>query len=278
MTMGLKSRSARVLVFTFLLLVAVTTVFPLYFMVVTSFKDTADYYQHFLGLPSRPTLVNYQHLFLQFSMFRMAFNSAVVSVAMLVLSTLICSMASFIFAKLPYRGSATIFLGIVACMMVPPIVLIIPVYLMMSAFSLINNYLSLILFYTAMVIPFSIYLITSNYRMIPNELIESARLDGAGLFGIYWYVMLPLGRSIVMTLLTLNFLWAWNEFLYSLLFLQTNELRTLTVGVAVIIGRRVVDTPLLLTGLLVNSIPVLLVFTFANRYLVKGLIAGAIKG
>jgi raffinose/stachyose/melibiose transport system permease protein len=272
------SRAARACITVLLAIAALTAVFPFYFMVVTSLKLTPEYYQNLVGIPAHPTIENYGKLFRQFPVLKMALNSGIVNAGMLLASTFICSLAGFVFAKFPYPGSRQIFTGIVACMMVPPVVLIIPVYLMMSSLHLINTYASLMLFYTAMVIPFSIYLISANYRMMPDEILEAARLDGAGLFGIYRHVVLPLGKSVLLTLLTLNFLWGWNEFLYSLLFLQTNELRTLTVGVAIIIGKRVVDTPLLITGLLVNSIPVLLVFSFANKYLVRGLVAGAIKG
>jgi len=259
-------------------LVALTTVFPLYFMLSSSLKGTGEYLHNLMGLPLAPSLNNYAKLFRQFSVLHMALSSTIVNVAMLALSSVICSLAAFVFAKFPYRGSSLIYRSIISCMMIPPIVLLIPVYLMMSRMGLINNYLSLILFYTAMVIPFSIYLMVANFKMIPNELIESAMIDGAGLFGIYRHIILPLGKAVTLTLVTLNFLWGWNEFLYSLLFLQTMDLRTLTVGVAVVIGKRVVDTPLLMAGLLINSLPVLLVFGFANKFLVRGLVAGALKG
>jgi raffinose/stachyose/melibiose transport system permease protein len=258
--------------------IALTTFFPFYFMIVSSFKHVAEYYTNFMGIPLQVTFYNYIHLFTEFPVLKMAFNSFLVCSCALVFSTFIVSLAGFVFAKFPYKFSNKIFIGIVACMMVPPIVLLIPVYLLMSTMHLINNYLSLILFYIAIVIPFSLYLITANFKAIPNECLESAMIDGCGLFSLYRRIALPLGMPAIFTLLTLNFLWCWNEFLYSLLFLQTNELRTLTVGVAVIVGHRSSNMPLLFTGLLVNAIPVLLVFSVANKYLVKGLTAGAVKG
>lgn len=269
---------SRLAILFFLLLAAFTTLFPFYFMLVSSFKTKAEYYINFFSIPFDLTLQNFTALFERFNVLKMIGNSSIVNLVAIPVSTFVVTLAGFIFAKFPYKGSNTIFMLIVACMMVPPIVLIIPVYLMMSHLGLVNNYLSLIITYVCMSIPFSLYLATSNFKLIPTECIESAKIDGAGLFALYYKIALPLGKPVILTLLTLNFLSFWNEFLYSMLFLQTNETRTLTVGVATIIGRYTVDMPLLFTGLLVNTIPVLIVFIFAQKYFVKGLTAGAVKG
>ena len=275
---SIKLNFIKAIIFIFLLAMTVSAIFPFYFMIVSSFKKTGEYFLNFFGLPQAPVLDNYKKLFEQFPVIKMVFYSTIVCAAALVASIFIITLAGFIFAKFPYKWSNHIFIAIVACMMVPPIILVIPVYILMSSLHLINNYLSLILFYTAIVIPFSLYLITSNFKSVPNECLESAMIDGCSLFGLYRRIVLPLGKPAVLTLMTLNFLWFWNEFLYSLLFLQTNELRTLTVGVAVIIGKRTSEMTLLYTGLFVNSIPVLIVFSLANKYLVKGLVSGAVKG
>lgn len=260
-------------------IVAATTVFPFYIMIVSALKTNNEYAKNFLGLPRHVTFKSFSMLFDRFNVLGMAFNSLLVTVVSLIASTFIIALAGFIFAKLPYRGSNKILMSIVACMTIPTIILLIPIYQMMSSLNLINNYFSLIIYYTAEVIPFSLYLLTSNFRdAIPTECIESAKIDGAGLFSLFRHIALPLGKPAIFTLLTLNFLYIWNEFLYSMLFLQTNELRTLTVGVATIIGKRVTDMPFLYAGLLVNTIPVVIVFGICQKYLVKGLTAGAVKG
>lgn len=268
---------SRIIIFILMLFLAISTVFPFYFMLSSSLKTSKDYYTSYFSLPKLITFQNYINLFKTFNIGKMMFNSMLVNVTTVILSTLIITMAAYIFAKFPYKGSDKIFKIIVGCMMIPPIVLLIPVYLLMSKLHLINNYFSLILFYTAIISPFSLYLVTSNFKSIPDECIDSARIDGAGLFTIYYKIILPLGKPVILTLITVNFLWCWNEFLYSMLLLQTNELRTLTVGTALIVGRHTIDMPLMLTGLLANSIPVLIVFIAANKYFVKGLTAGAVK-
>lgn len=270
---------STVLVSAALTIVAATTIFPFYIMIVSALKTNTEYAKNFLGLPQQATLKSFSMLFDRFNVFGMAFNSLIITCVSLAASTFIIALAGFIFAKLPYPGSNKILIAIVACMTIPTIILLIPIYQMMSSLKLINNYLSLIIYYTAEVIPFSLYLLTSNFKdAIPTECIESAKIDGAGLFSLFRHIALPLGKPAIFTLMTLNFLYIWNEFLYSMLFLQTNELRTLTVGVATIIGKRVTDMPFLYAGLLVNTIPVVIVFGICQKYLVKGLTAGAVKG
>lgn len=264
-------------VFLVLVSIAFTTIYPFYFMVSSMFKTKDEYLVNLLGLPHNPTTHNIIMLFDKFNVFKMLFNSAFVNIISLFISTFFVSLGGLIFAKFPFKYSNKILFLIISCMMIPPILLIMPVYQMMAKMGLINNYLSLILFYIANSIPFALYLITSYYRSISNEIIESAKIDGAGLFKIYYGIMLPLAKPVILTILTLNFLWFWNEFLFSMLFLNAPAMKTLTVGVATIVGRFSTDMPLLLTGLFINCIPVIIVFFTAQRYLVKGLVAGAIK-
>jgi ABC-type glycerol-3-phosphate transport system permease component len=229
------------------------------------------------GLPKEFTLINFQTLFERYDILKMTFNTTLVTAISVFLAATANTLAGFIFAKRPYRGSDKILSSIVATMAVPGIVLVIPTYLMMSKLHLINTYPSIILKYTAMSIPFSLYLITANFKLIPTELLESAMMDGAGLFKQYYYIALRLGKPAILTMMALNFLSFWNELLYALLFLQTNSKRTLTVGVATTIDQYTTNMPVLMTGLLINCVPVIVFFILANRYLVKGLTAGAFK-
>jgi ABC-type glycerol-3-phosphate transport system permease component len=260
-----------------LILITATMVFPMYFLTVSAFKVNTEYMVNLFGLPKKLTLINFESLFERYDIVRMTLNTIIVTIGAVCLSTVVNTMAGFIFSKLPYRGSDRIFSVIVACMAVPAVVLMIPVYLFMVKVKLINNYLSLILFYGAMTMPFSLYLVTSNIKLIPNDFFESATIDGAGIFRLYLDIAVPLARPAILTMMSLNFLAYWNELLFAMLLLQTNKLRTLTVGAATAIGTYTSNMPLVMTGLLMNSVPVLAFFIFANRYLVKGLTAGAIK-
>lgn len=276
--MRLKEKISGTIKFLLLSCIAIITIFPLYFTVVSAFKEENEYFINMFGLPNAWSIENFVHFFEQYSVFSMLKNSIVVSLVPLVVMILLSSLTGFVFAKYPFRGSERLLNFIIAFMMVPPMVLLIPVFLMMAKMGLVNNTISLILFYTAFYMPFSVYLMTANFKNIPDECIESAKLDGAGMLRIYWSIGIPLCKPTIMTLFTLSFLWCWNEFLYSMMLLQRPDVRTLTVGVATVIGKNQTDMPLLYAGLLVNIVPVLILFIVCQKYLQKGLTAGAVKG
>jgi len=273
-----KFTPGTVVLYLLLFAASASTLFPFYFLLVSAFKKGGEYFTNYLGIPLSPTLSNFVNLFTQFPTLRMAFNSLLITSVAVIALTVIVAMASFIFTKFPYPGSQLIELGIIAAMMVPMVVLIIPVYLTFSWLKLINSYLSPIIFYTSVCIPFSLYLCTAGFKGIPDECVEAAMIDGASLSQIFTRVIVPMGKPSIITMITLNFLWCWNEFLYSMLLLQKPNLRALTVGVALTIGKRTTDMPLMLCGLLVSALPLLALFVVANKYLVKGMTAGAVKG
>jgi ABC-type glycerol-3-phosphate transport system permease component len=157
---------------------------------------------------------------------------------------------------------------------VPAQVLLIPVYLLFSRVGLVNNILSVILIYTALALPFGTFLLTSSFRSIPNELIESARLDGASLGTVFRTVILPLGRPAILTLAVLSFLSMWNELLLGMMLLPDQSKRLLTPTIALLLGRLLTNQPLLMAGLLISSLPTVLLLILFSRYLVRGITLG----
>lgn len=267
-----------VLKYFLLLFAAFTTLFPFYMMVVSTFKTEADYEANYFSLPKTFIVRNYTIFFNRFDVMRMTINSLIVSVVPVLILIVIVSMAAFIFTKAPFRYSNLIFTVITACTFVPQVVILIPAYQMMSFFKLINHHISLIFMYTARYIPYFLFLSYSYFKTtIPNECVEAARIDGANLFSIYVRIAMPLSKSVIITIFTLGVLWNWNELLYAMLFLQTEATRTLNVGIATIVGKRVTNMPLLFTGLFVNSIPMLILFLVGKNYIEKGLSDGSVK-
>ncbi len=147
----------------------------------------------------------------------------------------------------------------------------------MVQLNLLNTYFAVILLYTALNLPFNVYLMTAFFRSLPDELLEAARIDGAGIHRTFASVLLPLARPALATLVIFNVLWAWNEFLFALLLLQTDNVKTLTVGVLALQGRFVSDYPALMAGLLITSLPVIAAYLVFQRHLVRGIVAGAAK-
>jgi ABC-type glycerol-3-phosphate transport system permease component len=233
--------------------------------------------ENMFGLPVELFSNNYRMVFDRFDIIQLGFNSLIVTMSSIVISLLITSMAAFGFAKFRFRGNALLFTLVIGCMMIPGQVLMIPVYKIMADLQLINNYFSLILFYVATSIPFATFLLSANCRSIPYELLEAAKMDGANNFRIYRSIILPLLKPSLITLAILNFLSFWNELLYSMLFLQKGSMQTMTVAVATLMGRNTYNMPLLMTGLLINCIPVILIFLIFQRYIQKGITVGAVK-
>lgn len=272
-----KIRIGPIIALVFLSLIAVSTIYPILFMILSSFKTNLEYMTNVFGLPRQVNFGNYRLAFEDFDILRLASHSLLIAVSSVVITAVITSMAAYGFAKLRFRGSGHLLALVIACMMVPGQVLMIPVYLLMSRLHLINNFLSVILFYVSISIPFGTYMLTANCRNIPNEMIESAEIDGANPLLVFVYLILPMLQPAVMTLVILNFLTFWNELLYAMLFLQTDATRTMTVAIATIMGRYSTNMPLLMTGLLINCVPTLLIFIFFQKYLRKGIMIGSIK-
>ncbi len=162
-------------------------------------------------------------------------------------------------------------------MAVPPLLLMVPIYVEMVDLGLIDTYWSVIFLYTAVNTPFNTYLMTAFFRAVPDELLEAARVDGASVHRVFRTIMLPLSIPAIATLVIFNALYIWNEFVFALLLLHDDSVRTLTVGVMQLQGKFFFDYPALMAGLLITSIPVIGVYILFQRYLVRAIAAGALK-
>jgi ABC-type glycerol-3-phosphate transport system permease component len=169
------------------------------------------------------------------------------------------------------------YLFVLAWIAIPPVVLIVPIYVEMVDLGLIDRYWSVIFLYTALNTPFNTYLMTAFFRSLPDELVEAARMDGASVHQVFVRVLVPLARPALATLVVFNVLYVWNEFVFSLLLLQSDSVKTLTVGVLQLQGRFTTNYPALMAGLLIASAPVIASYLFFQRYLVRAIVAGAAR-
>ena len=268
---------SKVLVYLFLIITAVSTIYPVIFMILSSFKDKIDYLKNMFGIPTVWRLNNYKAIFNSFDIKQMLFNSFYVSFVGVVVSLAVTSMAAFSLTKLKYRGRNGIFRLFMFVLMVPGQALMMPIYVIMSKMGLVNTRLSVILVYVATSLAFSTYLLCQNCRDIPDEMIEAARIDGAGYPRVYARIIVPMLRPTMATLAILNFLSYWNEIVYSRLLLQKTNLHTMTLGLLTLNGKYGTNMPLLMSGLIINVIPALLVFIVFNKYLSKGIAMGSGK-
>jgi ABC-type glycerol-3-phosphate transport system permease component len=256
---------------------SISTVYPLVFVALAAFKTQAGYAADPLGLPNPPTTAFLERAIEVGNVGQYTLNSLLVVGGAVALITVVASLAGFALTHLRFPGRGILLIGIVGLMTVPATVLMIPLYRTVGQLGLINTYPGLILTYAALNLPFSIYLVASYGAGLPREILEAARVDGAGVWSTFGRIALPLSYPALATLVTLNFLWLWNELLFGLLILQEPAKRTLQVGLATLQGQHTTPIPLLAAGLLMSLAPVLIVFFMSQRNLARGLTAGAVK-
>jgi ABC-type glycerol-3-phosphate transport system permease component len=258
-------------------LLALSAVFPLYFMISGAFRTDKDWASSEIGLPTTTSLHAFRTAWQAASIGIYVRNSVVVTTGTVALTLVIAIAGGYAFSHLSWRGRNGAYLFVLAWLAVPPVALLVPIYEEMNRLSLVDTYWSVILLYTALSTPFNIYLLTSYMRGLSGEFVEAARMDGAGPHAILREVIIPLSKPAIATLSVFNFLFAWNEFVFALLLLQSDNVRTATPGVLQLQGKYVVDYPVLVGGLLIVSLPVVGVYLFFQRYLVQAIVAGGIK-
>lgn len=265
------------MIYAVLIGVVISIAYPFLFMLINSFKDKSEYYSNIFGFPRSFQLKNYIIALERFDVFRLGLHSLTVTVFSVIINVTVCTMAAYSFAKLKFKFHNKVLNVIISCMMVPGQVLMIPVYMIMSNLGLINHFASAILFNVAMSVPFGTFMLTAQCQNIPDEIIDAAEIDGASIPQIFRNIICSLLKPAMITLVILNFLTFWNELLYSMLFLQDNQTRTLTVEIATSAGKYSSNMPLMVTGLLINCVPTILIFIFCQKYISKGLMVGAVK-
>jgi ABC-type glycerol-3-phosphate transport system permease component len=274
----LRIAPSRLLRQAFLLGSAVVVLYPIYFMVATAFKGRDDYVASPLSFPWPLEWGNFGAATHGATFGRWFVNSTIFALGSTILSTVIAALAAFAIARMQFRGRSVLAAISTALMIVPPVVMIIPLFILFTNLSLVGTYPGVILIYAGLTIPFSVYMLTTFFRAVPRELFESAALDGASHVRILWGVVVPLSAPALVTLVVVNTLWVWNDLLIALVFLPSDELKTLMVGLTVFRSKFNLDVPVTMAGLLLSALPMLLVYLFGQRFFIRGLTAGAVKG
>ncbi len=259
-----------------LLLGLVLTIAPFLWMVSTSFKSGEGIFSYPpRWIPKDPTLDWYLQLFRDVDFLLHFRNSLIISVSTTIFNLFFCSLAGYAFAKLRFLGRDRIFTFLMATLMIPGQITMIPVFLFLRQLGLLNSYWGLIL--PASVGVFGIFLIRQFMMTIPNDLIEAARIDGCSEFRIYWNVVLPLCKPVLATLGIFTFMGSWNDFLMPLIVMIGEERYTLPVALANLSGQYATKFGLLMAGSVVVVIPVILIFVLAQKYVIRGIATTGLK-
>jgi multiple sugar transport system permease protein len=265
-------------IFTELVLLAssLVIIFPFYWMIVTSLKSDAEIYRAPPTLyPLKVFLDNYRELLADSSFLRYYWNSIVVSVIGTVISTFSSLIAGFVFAKFRFRGKNFLFFLILATLMVPFQCYIIPLYVMSVGMQLIDTYRGLI--FPIVISSFGIFFVRQNMQIIPDSLIEAAKIDGASIWRTFFTIILPLSMSSGVALAIFQFMTAWGDFIWPLVVTNSQKMFVLELGLTRFRGEFVDDYGLMMTGATLGIIPVVLVFLVFRRYIIEGVTLSGMK-
>jgi len=260
-----------------LLFFSLIAVYPVYYMVITAFKTRQNWLHDQFGLPNPITLQNFADAFSRGNIPLWFGNSLIVTFFSLIASTAVSALAAYAIARFRFAGRAFYFNSMIALMVIPPAVLILPLFVLMVNISLVNTLTSVIIIYSGLLIPFSVYLLVSFFRSLPSELFDAAAIDGCTNLDTFWRITLPLSTPALVTLVVVNALFVWNELLIALVFLQSESAKTLMPGLTTFKGHFTLNEPLIMAGTLIATVPMILLYLFGQRLFVEGLVAGAVK-
>lgn len=268
----------KILVYLFMITLSVIFIFPFFWMIITSFKASGEILTWPpTFFPAHPSMKSYVEVVTQIKIIPMFLNSAYIAVLTTVGQVLFSALAAFAFAKMRFWGRELFFKCYLATMMVPIMVILIPRYIIMKELSWVNTHASVIvpiLFGT----PFGVFLMRQFFMTLPNQLMEAAVIDGANYPRIFAQIYLPLTKPIMSTLGIFSFMASWNDFLWPLITLQSNQLKTLPIGLASFQTLYGVKYNLLMAGAVISVIPVLIAFFFAQKQFIEGIAITGLKG
>ncbi|MDF1478279.1 carbohydrate ABC transporter permease [Leifsonia sp. H3M29-4] len=270
----LASRTATgVLLWTYV----VVSLAPLVLMVMNSFRTTSEMASNPLGLPQNPSFSSYVKAWVTADFSSYFFNSMLVTISSVAISTIVSVLAAYAFA----RSRSKFFLALeglfLSGLMLPVYLAILPIFFLLDGLGLVSNLGGLILVYSALGIPFSTFVLASFFRQLPLELEEAARIDGAGPFRAFFFVLLPLVRPAIATVIVFRFVPIWNDFFYPLILMRDRDVYTLPVGLTRFFGEFQTDWATLFAGLTLATLPLVVLFLFATKQIVSGLTAGMSK-
>ncbi|RKP53411.1 carbohydrate ABC transporter permease [Pararobbsia silviterrae] len=255
------------------------TAAPFLFLIFTSLKDTGDYMSSASwALPKRWAIENYAMLLGTAKFYHYLLNSLIVVIVSTLVIVVASAMAAYAFARIRFRFANTLFGFVVAALIVPVHVTLVPIYLMTKGMGLYDTTAALMGPYIAFALPVSIFILTEFMRQIPKELEEAAQLDGCGPFKIFWTIFFPLSGPGVATVAIFNGIMMWNEFIFAYVLTSTPAHRTLPLAIWDFQSEYASNIPMTLAVIVLTSLPLVIAYAFGQERIIKGMMAGSVKG
>ena len=268
----------RALINLFLIAFSFTCIFPIIWILYSSFKTQPEFQLSSTALPKALNLENYRMVITDTNMLLYIANSFRNTVIAVGIALVVSFLAGYVLSRYRFRGRNILYNYFTLGMMIPIHALLVPMYVQLQKGGLTNHWYTLLFPYIAFSLPIAIMLIESSISSIPQELEEAASMDGCGFFGILFRIVFPLSRPILSTVAILQFFWAWNEFSFALILVSKDSLRTIPVGLTMFKSAYTVNYPRLMAGIFVSILPVMILYFIFSRRIIEGTVAGAVKG
>ncbi len=266
------SASERAVTYAVLILAAILALYPVGLILVKAVQPDA------VGAEAGVDLGNFAAAWDQGQFSSYLRTSVIVTTCVVLVASLLSAMAGYAFGTMRFPGSSVLFYLLLLGLMVPSEAIVIPLYFQLRNVDLLDTYIALIFPQIAQSLAFGTFWMRAYFRSASREVVEAARLDGAGHLRIFWSVLLPMARPAVTTMMVLFFMWTWNEFLLALVMVTDEGLRTAPLGLSFFQGRNQTDFTLLAAGAVIVATPVLVLYVFLQRHFIRGMLAGAVKG
>lgn len=260
-------------------LILIILLFPFVWMVSSSLKPKTEIFSKNLEIiPRNATLANYKKLFFTTDFPFFFLNSFIVVSVSVLLTVVISALAAYSFSRYKFPGKDNLLVVILFSQFFPWIILVTPLYLVFQKLNLINNYGGLIILYIAITIPFCIFMLIGYFKSVTKDLDDAGRIDGCSEIGVLFRIVLPVSWPGLVAITAYAFIIGWNEFLFALTFMTKTKMKTVPVGLATLFGEFGIEWDIIMSAASMATVPAVIVFLFLQKYLVKGLTAGAIKG
>lgn len=268
-----------VLLQAFLILFAVVQIYPLIWLAFFSLKDNSEIFSgDVLGLPKKFLWSNYTKALSDGNVLIYFLNSVWVTAATILLVLLLSSMAAYAITRMRWKFSNATMTLILLGMMVPIHAALLPLFMVLRNLKMLNSYWALIVPYVAFGLPLAVFILASFFRGVPREMEESAVMDGCGIYRTFFFIVLPLVRPALATVAIFTFLSSWNELMFAVTFINDTAYQTLTVGMMSMVGTYITQWGIIGAGLMISTIPTVIIYLFLNKQVQESMIAGAVKG
>lgn len=267
----------KVIIVILMLILLAVVLYPFIWLLLSSLKFEQDIVQYPPKLwPTVFTMEQYISVWKKLPMLTMFKNTLIFATSVTLSNCLLCAMAGYAFARLSFRGRKVLFIIIIMTMMFPFQIYMIPLYILEAKIPILDTFWGLIL--PRLTWGYGIYLMRSFFVSLPGDLEEAARIDGASEYRIFWKIMLPLCKPAVLTIGIMTFVNNWNDLAYPLLLTNSVNMRTLSAGLAMFVGQRIIEYGATLAASMISLIPLLIIYMFLQRYFVKGIALSGMKG